>query len=416
MSVYLEAYGCTSNKSDAVLIKGILEENNYKIVKNPDDADVLIILTCTVIGTTEQRMLSKLRRYKKTGKKIIVSGCMASIQSKLIKSILPDSKLLPPQYSHHIIDLLENKKTSFSSKNKTSFSKKFDEIIAPIAIAEGCNFSCSYCITTLARGKLKSYPTVEIMQNVFSALEQGCREIQLTAQDTGSYGLDIHNNLGELLNKVCEINGRYRIRVGMMNPFTALKNLNSIVDAYKDPKIYKFLHLPVQSGDNNILEKMNRKYTIDDFKMIINKFRKRYLDITISTDVIVGFPTENDEQFKHTIDLIKEVKPDIVNITRFSARPFTGAKKMKGRIRTEIMKERSRALSEYCSNLSKQKNKNNIGRKFTVLITKKGKNNSFIGRTENYKPVVIKENVEIGEFLSVEIIDAASTYIVGRLI
>jgi len=416
MKIYLETYGCTANKSDESLILGLLKEDKHEIVKNMDDADVLILLTCTVIGTTEQRMLSRLRIFKKTGKKIIVVGCMASVQSELLKNLAPDAKLLPAQYSYQIVDLLNDKKVSFNIKNKTLFPKYFDEIIAPISIAEGCMFSCSYCITSIARGKLKSYPSDEIIKDVYSALKQGCREIQLTAQDTSSYGLDSGRNLGELLNDVCKIEGEYRIRVGMMNPYTALKNLDSIISAYDSYKIYKFLHLPVQSGDDEILQKMNRKYTTNDFSEITKRFRKRYQNITISTDVIVGFPTETDEQFQHTINLIKDVTPDIVNITRYSARPYTTAKTLKGRIKTEIVKERSKLLTEVCSKISRERNQQHIGKNYSILITEIGKRNTFVGRAENYKPVVIRDNVNLGEIVDVEIIDAAATYLLGNLI
>lgn len=416
MNIYLEVYGCTANKSDASLIKGILKENRHEIVENIDEADFIVLLTCTVIDTTEQRMLSRLRVFKKTGKKVIVAGCMASIQNDLIRSILPGAKLLPPQYSYHILDVLEDKEPSFVDKNKTLFSKYYEDVTAPVSIAEGCMLSCSYCITSLARGKLKSYPIDEITQDVCSAIRQGCKEIQLTAQDTSSYGLDCGHNLGELLINLSKIKGEYRVRVGMMNPYTALKNIDSIIKGFEDSKIYKFLHLPVQSGDNDILKKMNRKYTVDDFLKILKKFRENYPDITVSTDMIVGFPTETDEQFQHTIDLLKTVKPDITNITRYSARPHTKAKTMEGRIRTEVVKKRSKILTELCSTISKENNLGHIGNKYTAIITEKGKNKTFVGRAENYKPIVIKEKVEVGEFIPVEIIEAASTYLVGSII
>ena len=227
MKVYLEVYGCTANKSDASLVKGILKDNNFEIVDKINNADILVLLTCTVIGTTEQRMLSRLKVLKNTDKIIIVGGCMASVQSDLIKSIIPDVKLLPPQYSYQIIDLLNSEKPNFKIKNKTKLSKCYDGIIAPISIAEGCNFSCSYCITSLARGKLKSYPINEIIEDINSSIRQGCKEIQLTSQDTSSYGLDTGNNLGELLTELCKINGQFRVRVGMMNPYTCLKNIDS---------------------------------------------------------------------------------------------------------------------------------------------------------------------------------------------
>lgn len=416
MKIYLEVYGCTANKSDANLVKGQLLKNKHEIVEKINDADVLIILTCTVIDSTQHRMLFRIKEFKKTGKKIIVAGCMASIQKEIVREILPNAIFLPPRYSHHIIDVLEEKRIVFEEKNKTVFPKSFDDVFAPISISEGCNFSCSYCITSKARGKLRIFPINEIKQDVCLALKQGCKEIQLTAQDTASYGFGTKTDLGELLAEVCTINGEYKIRVGMMNPFTLLKNIDSVIKGYNNPHIYKFLHLPVQSGDNEILKMMNRKYTTDDFFNIVKQFREHYPNITISTDIIVGFPTETEEQFNNTINLLEQVKPDVTNITRFSARPFTKAKKLKGRVKTEIVKNRSRKLTQLCSKLTEDNNQKHVGKKYNVLITENGKNNTFIGRSENYRPVVFKDKVEIRCFYHAEITDYAPTYLIGSII
>jgi len=416
MKIYRETYGCTANKSDESLMIGILKKENHEIVDGSKDADVLILLTCTVIGTTEQRMLSRLKDFKKTNKKIVVTGCMATVQDELIKSIAPNAVLLPPQKIYHIVDLLNGKEIEFQQKNKTLLPKYYKDITAPISIAEGCALSCSYCITQFARGRLRSFPIEEIVTDVSSALEQGCKEIQITAQDTASYGFDTGKNLGELLANICKIDELFRIRIGMMNPYTAQQNLESILSAYTDQKIYKFVHLPVQSGDNNILKKMKRKYTVEDFLEIVKKFRERFPDITLSTDIIVGFPTETDKQFYNSVDLLKTINPDIVNITRYSARPFTEAKQMQGRIPTELVKDRSKILSEFCSTISETKNKKYLGKKFTILVTEKGKNNTYMGRAYNYKPIVVTEKVNIGEFVSVEIVDSASNYLFGKLI
>lgn len=416
MKVYLEVYGCTANKSDAVLVKSIIRDSRHDIVENLENSDAIILLTCTVINTTEQRMLSRLRVFRKTDKKIIVSGCMASAQPDLIYSIIPNAILLHPQYIYHIIDLLEEKNISFDKKNKSSISKYYENIVAPIAISEGCMLSCSYCITSLARGRLKSYPIDEILSSVNDALKQGCKEIQLTSQDTASYGIDLGNNLANLLLNICNIRGDFRIRVGMMNPYHAIKNLSSLIRAFNNNRIFKFLHLPVQSGDDEILKKMNRNYKINDFLEIINKFRDKYNDFTLSTDVIVGFPTETDDQFQNTVDLLKKIKPDITNITKFSSRPFTKAKKMNGRISTDIVKERSKILSELCSKISVVKNRSYIGKKFKVLILTKDNNGIYKGRIDNYKPVFIKEKVEIGEFKKIEITESNSTHLFGSII
>jgi MiaB-like tRNA modifying enzyme len=398
------------------LVLGLLTHKGHKIVHNLTDADVLVLLTCTVIGTTEHRMLSRLKVFQKTHKKIVVTGCMPAVQADLIKSIAPNAFLLPPQYIQYITNIIQGNKPSFLETKKTMLPKHYDEVIAPIAIAEGCLLSCSYCITHFARGKLRSFPIQEIAADVCSAIKQGCKEIQLTAQDTASYGLDTGTNLGMLLTQVCTLDGAFRVRVGMMNLTTVQKNLDSILTAYKHYKIYKFLHLPVQSGDDEILKKMNRGYTAKDFTRLVERFRKTIPTLTLSTDVIIGFPTETEEQFYRTIELLKQIKPDIINITRFSARPLTTAKNMKGRIPTHVVKERSKRTTEICSKISREKNKEHIGKTYMVLVTEKGKQKTFTGRAENYKQVVLTEPVAIGDFVHVEIIDAAPTYLVGKLI
>lgn len=417
MKYYIEVYGCTANQSDASLVKGILYNKGHTEVETVEQADILILLTCTVIGTTEQRMLSRIKKLKKTGKKIIISGCMPAVQSHLIKKIDPDSLQIKPTDIQNIIYYLDDKKNITDQKeNKTFFPKRYDDIFAPIMISEGCIFSCSYCITSKARGKLKSFPVDQIKNKIIESLEQDCREIRITAQDTASYGIDIDLNLGILLNEITKIEGDYKIRVGMMNPFTLQNSLSDIIKSYQNPKIYKFFHIPVQSGSNKILEKMDRKYTLEDFKKIVKTFRKKYSDITLATDIIVGFPQETDQDFQKTISLLKDIKPDITNITRFSPRPLTKAKKMKEKIDTNTAKKRSKILSELCKNISKENNQKLVGRNFEILLTKIGKNNTLVGRNNSYKPVVIKEkNFSIGQIVNVEIIKAEDTYLVGNI-
>jgi len=310
---------------------------------------------------------------------------------------------------------MSGKKLTGAEGKKTRFPKDFHGVIAPLSIAQGCLSACSYCITQVARGKLKSVPTEDILGDVTSALNQGCKEIQLTAQDTASYGLDITTNLGELLQHVCKIQGTFRVRVGMMNPATLQKNLTSILNAYHHPTMYQFLHLPVQSGDDIILNKMNREYTTKGYTTIINKFRTSIPQLTLATDVIVGFPTETEEQHQNTMTFLQTIQPDIINITRFSARPHTKAKTMNGRIPTHIVKQRSQEITKLSYAISLQKNKKHLGNNYTILVTEHGKQQTVTGRTPHYKQVVIKEPVTIGDFVDVTITDATATYLVGKL-
>jgi len=415
MNVYVEVYGCTANKSDASIVKAIVNNHpRYQLVDNLKDADIFVILTCTVIDTTEQRMISRIKQVQQTGKLIVIAGCMASVQKTLLNQLFPKAILITPQKIHQIINIIEQR-PSDKQRKKYDAPKSIDSIIMPIAIAEGCQYHCSYCITCKARGSLLSFPEQVISADVKNAVLQGVKEIQLTAQDTASYGQDRESNLGELLTKLSTIPGSYRFRVGMMNPRSLLGNLSAILEGYSHEKIFKFLHLPVQSGNNTILTKMNRGYIVDDFKYLVSAFRTRFPDLVLSTDIIVGFPGETEEHYQESIDLLQSVEPDIINITRFSARPKTKAKTMKNRIPTEMVKSRSRKMTMIAQHITTEKNKTYKGKTLKVLITSKGTPGSVLSRSDNYKPVIIKQPLPLGTFQKVEITDTTTGYLIGTL-
>ncbi len=416
MKCYVEVYGCTANKSDAHLAEGLISRHpQHDLVSTIEEADLLIILTCTVISTTEQRMLHRIKTLLKSKKKLVIAGCMASVQKELLTDLFPDAILVTPRNIHRLFDIIEHKKSSESILQKAQVRKRYSSLIAPVSIAEGCMFSCGYCITHLARGTLCSYPEKDIIIAVHDAIDQGCKEIQLTAQDTASYGFDGGSSLPLLVKKIIELKGDYMIRIGMMNPRMAKTIIHDLIPLFQHPQIYSFLHLPLQSGDNTILEKMNRGYTIQQGKEIINYSRIRIPELTIATDVIVGYPTETDDQFQKTQRLLQEINPDVVNITRFSARPFTKAKTMNGRIPTEIVKNRSRELTDLCQKLMIQRNKTYVGKDMVVIPLKKGKEQTTMCRSTNYKPVVIENDVSLGEKVLVHIIESTDTHLVGML-
>ncbi|RLF51198.1 MAG: hypothetical protein DRN19_03240, partial [Thermoplasmata archaeon] len=248
------------------------------------------------------------------------------------------------------------------------------------------------------------------------ALRGGAKEIQLTSQDLASYGVDKGWSLLELVKDIASLEDEFMIRLGMMNPASVKKRLEEIVSLYSFDKVYKFLHLPVQSGDNEILKKMKRGYTVEEFAEMVDIFRSEYPDITLATDIIVAFPGESEESFQKTVNLIKEIEPDVTNITRFSPRPFTEAKRMKERVPTDIAKERSRYLSKLCESISLKINKKYIGKKYRALTIERGKNSTIVARTTNYKPVMLMERIDIGRFVDVEITGYSVTHLVGKLI
>jgi MiaB/RimO family radical SAM methylthiotransferase len=210
------------------------------------------------------------------------------------------------------------------------------------------------------------------------------------------------------------IPGKFYVRIGMGNPDNILKILPELIKAYRNPKVFKFLHIPVQSGNNRILKLMNRAYTITQFKAIITRLRKQIKNLTISTDVICGFPTETEKEFDDTLNLIKWLKPDVVNISQFWARQGTTAANMKqadGRIK----QERSARLAKLCNNITLTKNKLWIGKKCEVLVDEVGTKGGFVSRNEYYKPVILKEKLKLNSFKRCKITSATEKYLIGKI-
>jgi MiaB/RimO family radical SAM methylthiotransferase len=209
--------------------------------------------------------------------------------------------------------------------------------------------------------------------------------------------------------------GEYRIRIGMMNPNLLMPILDRLLNTMEDRRVYRFLHIPVQSGSNSVLDSMGRNYTTEDFLGMVDRIRSRFPDMSISTDVISGFPGETDEDHLKSIRLIEDLKADTVNITRFSARPGTEAAEME-QIHGRIIKERSTHLTEVKNNTEYNVNSKMMGKEFGVLITEKGKGGSMIARTDTYRPVAVETDLPIGAFARVLITGCASTYLTGRVL
>ena len=403
MKLYFEAYGCTMNQGESKLMQRWSAQAGHEIVNRPDDADMIIFSGCIVIDHTYRHMMKRLGELKKYGKKMVVSGCLASVFADKVREMVPDSIILPTWEIDKITDYI----------GVAGEPKPFRwGVIGVIPIAQGCMGNCTYCITKVARRNLKSAPHSWILETAKEMISSGVKEIELTAQDSAVYGIDTGHSLPELMRDINAIEGEFRIRVGMMNPDAASRIMDKLIEAYKLPKVYKFLHLPVQSGDNGVLRDMRRNYTVEEFKDIVERFRDEIPEITISTDIIVGYPTESEEAFMRSLGLIKEIKPNIVNITRFSPRPFTDAYKLKP-ITPRIVKERSRKMTALAMEISMEINSGLVGKRKRVLITEKGKNSTVVGRTDEYVPVVLRHG-KIGEFVDVEIEKGEVGYVVGK--
>jgi MiaB/RimO family radical SAM methylthiotransferase len=238
------------------------------------------------------------------------------------------------------------------------------------------------------------------------------REFWLTSQDTACYGRDIGTNLAELLWVLCDVEGDFKIRVGMMTPNMALDILEDLIQAFTSDKIFKFVHLPVQSGDDNVLKKMRRFYSVAEFKKIVDTFRDNFPELTLATDIICGFPSESEEAFGKTLKLIREVKPDIVNVSKFFARPGTAAAEMPNSLPRPEIKRRSTVAAELARAIAFERNQRWIGLSGEVLVDEVGKaSSSWVGRNFAYKPIIVKcaDNL-LGKIVKVKVVKAFSTY------
>ena len=411
MRYFVESYVCTMNFGEGEQLSKKMESLGHTRVNSPDEADIVILNTCTVVDTTEKKMVHRMGELKQEGKEIIVTGCMAKVQPKRISIRLPESMIIPPdQY-----DLFSGKvESAFGCAPCTETYEFGASAILPIA--QGCLGNCSYCITRFARGVLKSYQEDELLNEFKSMLDSGVKEILVTAQDTACYGRDIDTDLPTLLRRFLEFEGEYRIRIGMMNPNNLDRILDDLMDVMEDERVYRFLHIPVQSGSNSVLEKMRRHYTVDRFMGIVNRLRERYPDISIATDLITGFPGETDRDHEKSIKLIKDLHADTVNITRFSVRPGTDAATMKNQIHGNISKERSTELTETKMSVEGDINSTLIGQRYRALVTENGRPGTMIARNRNYRPIGIEADIPIGTFIDVEITGSAPIHLVGRIV
>lgn len=376
MKVYVKNHGCAANKAYSEMLRGI-----SNTVDNIKDADKIVINTCALKTPSEYKLSREIKEIEKKypKKKIEIFGCLPKA--------LPESKL-KKYYASNEID---------STKIKLNFPrKKYNNLIGIVPVSEGCLGNCSFCMGKLAKGNLFSYPIKNILKEIKKQTNEGCNEIYLTSQDMGCYGFDRNTNLISLLRKVIEIPGDFLIRVGMMNPNYALEFLDELISIYKNKKMYKFIHIPVQSGSDRILKSMNRAYQVEDFEKVVKSLRKHIPNITISTDIIVGFPGETEEDFEKTYELIKKTKPEVLNLTRYWPRKGTEAAKFPNQIHSKFRKKRSRKLSKLFNKIYLETNKKWLNKDTNVLINSKGtKKNQYKGRNIYYKPIVLdsKKNI-----------------------
>ncbi|WP_410509072.1 tRNA (N(6)-L-threonylcarbamoyladenosine(37)-C(2))-methylthiotransferase [Methanosarcina hadiensis] len=434
MKIYLESFGCSASQASAEIMKASIQRLGHELL-SPEaagQAEVYICNSCTVKYTTEQKILYKIRSMGEKGIQVIVSGCMPEVQLEDILNANPEAHILGVNAVSRLGELLSSieqiKKAGLRGGERLEIRtseplgflnvprERSNPNIHICQISQGCNFACSYCIVKHARGKLRSFPPEEIIYDIRSAVADGCREIWLTSQDDSQYGMDTGVKLPELLRMISEIPGDFKVRVGMMNPFSVLPILDDLVDAFDSDKIFKLLHLPIQSASHSVLRKMNRLHKMDAVDKIITEFRDRFEDLSLFTDIIVGFCDETDEDFKETVEWVKKYRPEKINISRYSPRPHTKAFSFRN-LDSRISVKRSQQLHKVCEQIKIESKNEMIGWKGRVFVSKYTEIGDVLTRTDSYRPVVVSgSGLKPGEYTEVEITGAKPGYFLGKII
>lgn len=422
-------YGCQMNEHDSENIAGMLDSMNYIYTDNPLEADLVVMNTCSIREHADKRffgMLGQFKNIKKNNRDFIlcICGCMPQ-QDRIVEEIKNSFSWVDIIFGTHTIGEFPNllKKRLETGEKQISIvgdsskictfenARRLFEHKALVNITYGCNNFCTYCIVPYTRGREKSRSLDDVVREIKSLSEDGVIEVTLLGQNVNSFKDINGNNFSDLIREVNKIDRIKRIRFMTSHPKDISDNL---IECYKDcEKLCKHIHLPVQSGNNEILRRMNRHYNVDRYKEIILKLRKVCPDIAISTDIIVGFPGESDDEFKDTLDLIKEVQFDSAFTFIYSPRPGTPAADFDNQIPDKIKHERFDRLTEIVNESSLRKNKMLENKIVPVLVDGKSKRNNkmWTGRSEDFKLINFfskRENLT-GEIVPV-LIDEAKTF------
>ena len=417
--IFVEAYGCSASFADSEMISGLIVNGGHTLATDSSESDLNLIVTCSVKDTTANKMMHRIKSLKT--KPLIVAGCLPKAEQSNVEKFTENASLLGPNSLGKTLDVINStligkKQIALedSDLSKVGLPKvRLNSAVGIVEIASGCMSECTFCQTKLAKGDLSSYRLGDIVRQVQTEIKEGCKEVWLTSTDNGCYGFDIGTDLPTLVNTVSEIPEDFMIRVGMMNPMYMSRIKQELIESYDNEKVFKFLHIPVQSGSNKVLNDMKRGHTSETFREIVKKTKDRFENFTISTDIIVGFPSETEEDFQKTLALLDETKPDVVNLSKYSARPGTDAAELKQIDAAEI-KRRSKIIFEQINKISMESNKKWIGWKGKVLFDENTEE-GIKGRNYAYKPISVQEKVNIGDLHMVEITDATRKRLIGKI-
>ncbi|MGN0654493.1 MAG: tRNA (N6-isopentenyl adenosine(37)-C2)-methylthiotransferase MiaB [Oscillospiraceae bacterium] len=433
---YVRTFGCRQNESDSERIKGILKETGFDFTDNPENSDIIIYNTCAVRENAELKVFGILGEVKHIKEKnpdliVVLCGCMTG-QKHIVEKIKKTYKQVDivfgtgalNEFPRLLCELLHEKRFVCDTNEYTDdFSCRTDVVRnstykADVPIMYGCNNFCTYCIVPYVRGRERSRPSAEILEEVRSLAEKGYKEIMLLGQNVNSYGKGLDENIDfpELLRKINGIDGDFRVRFMSSHPKNATREL---IDAICEcDKVCKHFHLPVQSGSDEILTAMNRNYTASDYLSIVEYAREKIPDFSFSTDIIVGFPNETEEDFQKTLDIMKKVKFDSVFSFIYSKRTGTKAALIDDKISDKEKSERMGRLLALQREISTEHYKRFIGRTLTVLAEEENTEKGLItGKSNEFIIVEFKADSSfLGQFVKVRITGAHNWALTGEII
>jgi len=431
--VYIKTYGCQMNEFDSEVLEGFLEKNGFGTAPDIASASVVILNTCNVRETASQEVVGKvgeLRRWKeeKPGRLLVVCGCLAENMSKELMKKAPWIDLVAgPRRLQEIPEFLKSISAGAPAFTATgplpdpekaiqedTYAKRMNPVKAWVVAIRGCSNFCSYCVVPYARGPEVSREPGDIIAEAKALTEKGYREITLLGQNVNAYGLDLKSgtkiNFAGLLRELDKVDGLYRIRFMTSHP----KDMSlELIEAIRDcGKVCEHIHLPVQSGSDRILKAMNRKYDSERYSRLIADIRRLIPDVSITTDIIAGFPGETEEDFEKTIKMVKDIEFDAAFTFKFSARQVAAAAKMPGQVDRLTREKRLEKLIKVQSEISRKKNESMAGTSVEVLAEKpapKG-HGDMLGRTRTNKTVIFKgEESLAGQIVNVRV-ESAGTY------
>ncbi|XP_028168341.1 threonylcarbamoyladenosine tRNA methylthiotransferase-like isoform X1 [Ostrinia furnacalis] len=427
-TIYVKTWGCAHNNSDSEYMAGLLAAHGYKLTEDKWQAQLWLLNSCTVKSPSEDHFKNEVELGQSRGVHVVVAGCVP--QGAPRSSYLARLSVVGVHQIDRIVEIVEETLKGHTvrlfGQRKTEEGRKAggaslllpkvrkNPLIEIIPINTGCLNQCTYCKTKHARGELGSYPPEEIVERARQSFKEGVVEIWLTSEDTGTYGRDIGTSLPELLWKLVEVIPEgCRLRLGMTNPPYILEHLAEVAKIMHHPRVYKFLHVPVQSGSDQVLADMKREYSRADFEHVVEFLRTHVPGMTIATDIICGFPTETERDFEDTLRLCDKYRFPSLFINQFFPRPGTPAAKMT-RVPGQEVKKRTKQLSELFRSYEPYGHK--VGETQEVLVTDVSHDkNYFVAHNEYYEQVLVpKEDKYMGKMVTVKITDATKFSMMGQ--